>query len=66
MPRLAFGAVNLAQPFLVNRAVDLIDEPNIEFQKSIFGGLIGATALVYVGIAVSSGHVLPTGSHRQP
>lgn len=53
VPRLAFGAVNLAQPFLVNRAIDLIDEPIVEFHQNIVGGLIGATALVYVGIALT-------------
>lgn len=65
MPRLAFGAVNLSQPFLVNRAIDLIDEPNVEFHQSIVGGLIGATALVYVGIAVRSGDLISTSVSSQ-
>lgn len=52
VPRLAFGAVNFAQPFLINRILNSINEPLGESQQDIVGGLIGATILIFVGIAV--------------
>lgn len=53
-PRLCVVGFTYAQPFLIDRAITLISAPGDE-QTSEFGrGLIGATALVYMGIAVRS------------
>ncbi|KAI1387325.1 uncharacterized protein F4822DRAFT_430081 [Hypoxylon trugodes] len=52
VPRLCLTAFTFAQPFLVNATVTFV---GLENPDSTFGkGLIGAWALVYMGIAVSS------------
>ncbi|RDL41711.1 Cyclic peptide transporter [Venustampulla echinocandica] len=52
-PRLAYTAFNFAQPFLVQRVLDFIDEPKHINSSNIAYGLIGAYALVYFGISFS-------------
>jgi hypothetical protein len=51
-PRLSLTAFNFCQPFLLQRAIDLSQQPiNINSTNTGYG-LIGAYFLVYTGIAV--------------
>lgn len=51
IPRLCVTAFTFAQPFLVETTIGFVGDENA---KSYHGrGLIGAWALVYLGIAVS-------------
>ena len=50
VPRVGLMGLSLAQPYLVNAAINYIDDPNLA--KSYGYGLIGAYALTYIGIAV--------------
>lgn len=53
LPRLCLIGFNYAQPFLIGRAISLV-EGTLDEETSNYGhSLIGATALVYLGIAVS-------------
>jgi ATP-binding cassette, subfamily C (CFTR/MRP), member 1 len=52
IPRLALTGFNYSQPFLLNRAIDLSQQPVNKSSKNAGYGLIGAYVLVYVGIAV--------------
>lgn len=52
VPRLAFVGFNLAQPFLLLRVVSHVSQGAID--GNITRGLIGASALVFTGIAVST------------
>ena len=52
-PKLAFVGFSFAQPFVVQRVLDFIDEPESENSANIAYGLIGAYVLVYIGAAVS-------------
>jgi hypothetical protein len=56
IPRLFMTGFTFAQPFLVTSAVRLAASPINEESNNHAYGLIGAYALVYVGIAVSHGH----------
>ena len=52
-PRLCLVGFNYAQPFLIQRAIGLLEE-TVNVAAIDYGrGLIGATALIYLGIAVS-------------
>lgn len=51
-PRACLIALNFSQPFLINRAIKLSNEPISEETTNIGYGLIGAYILVYTGIAV--------------
>ncbi|TIA36906.1 putative multidrug resistance protein [Aureobasidium pullulans] len=53
VPRLALIGFNYSQPFLITRIINQVEDP--EKDKNVAYGLIGATALVYTGIAVSNG-----------
>ncbi|KAL2132691.1 hypothetical protein VTI74DRAFT_3471 [Chaetomium olivicolor] len=54
-PRACFTALSFCQPFLINRAITLSQEPvNNETTQRAYG-LVGAYFFVYVGIAVSMG-----------
>lgn len=57
IPRLCLAGFGFAQPFLINRVVSFVGENDndLDQQKAggIAGGLIGATCLVYLGLAVS-------------
>ena len=55
VPRLLLVGLKYSQPFLLRRLVTYLGGPKSERQNENFGyGLMGATALVYFGIAVSS------------
>lgn len=51
-PRLAYIGFTFAQPFLVQRVLDFIDQPVGPNTNNYAYGLVGAYALVYIGIAV--------------
>ncbi|KAK3690284.1 ABC transporter [Podospora appendiculata] len=51
-PRLCLAGFTFAQPFLINATLTLVDQPAPDRQYG--KGLIGAWALVYLGLAVSS------------
>ncbi|CAK7241645.1 MAG: hypothetical protein STHCBS139747_003111 [Sporothrix thermara] len=52
VPRVGLMGLSLAQPYLVNAAINYIDDPNLA--KSYGYGLIGAYALTYIGIALTT------------
>jgi ATP-binding cassette, subfamily C (CFTR/MRP), member 1 len=56
IPRLLFTGFRFAQPFLINRVVDFVGEPWTDSSSDVIGGLVGATIIVYVGIAVRAFH----------
>jgi ATP-binding cassette, subfamily C (CFTR/MRP), member 1 len=49
----ALTGFSFAQPFLVNRIVDFVGRPWTELSGDTMGGLVGATAIIYIGLAVS-------------
>ena len=51
-PRLCFTGFSFAQPFLIHTLIDAVGSSGREISRGELGGLIGATALVYLGIAV--------------
>ncbi|KAF4779309.1 hypothetical protein HER10_EVM0002693 [Colletotrichum scovillei] len=53
LPRILFAGFIFSQPFLVNQIVNFVGSPRTEESRNIAGGLVGATALIYCGIAVS-------------
>lgn len=55
IPRLALTAFNYCQPFLLNRAIDLSQQPVTPSSRNTGYGLIGAYFLVYVGLAIATG-----------
>ncbi|KAH8701351.1 P-loop containing nucleoside triphosphate hydrolase protein [Phaeosphaeriaceae sp. PMI808] len=55
LPRIALTAFNFCQPFLVERAVLLSQEPVTPQSRNVGYGMIGAYFIVYVGIAISMG-----------
>jgi ATP-binding cassette subfamily C (CFTR/MRP) protein 1 len=52
-PRICFLAFTLAQPFLLTKAVQFAEGPTTSKTMNSGYGLIGAYALVYIGMAVS-------------
>lgn len=52
IPRLCFTGFSFAQPFLINAIVATIGASSQENSHGVIGGLVGATALIYIGIAV--------------
>jgi ATP-binding cassette, subfamily C (CFTR/MRP), member 1 len=54
IPRLALTAFTFCQPFLVNSSVSYVGTEPEERQKYYGEALVGAFALVYLGIAVST------------
>ncbi|CAH0003934.1 unnamed protein product [Clonostachys byssicola] len=54
IPRLLQSAFNFAQPFLIQSVILAVGSPETELSVKIASGLIGATALVYVGMALSA------------
>jgi ATP-binding cassette subfamily C (CFTR/MRP) protein 1 len=52
-PRLCYSAFLFAQPFLIKRATSYLEQnPASDQAENIGYGLIGATACIYIGIAV--------------
>ncbi|KAI0115560.1 P-loop containing nucleoside triphosphate hydrolase protein [Nemania sp. FL0031] len=54
-PKLAYVALSLSQPFLIQEAVSYVQSAESEAKGSIGYGLIGGFALVYTGLAISMG-----------
>jgi ATP-binding cassette, subfamily C (CFTR/MRP), member 1 len=52
IPRLCFIGFSFAQPFLINRVIRFVGEADDDDRMGVMGGLIGATALTYISIAV--------------
>lgn len=52
-PRIALGAFQFCQPFLLNSLLSYLQEPAGEASRNHGYGLIGATILIYTGIATS-------------
>jgi ABC-type multidrug transport system fused ATPase/permease subunit len=52
-PRIAFGAFQFCQPFLIQTLLTYLQQPADESPKNTGYGLLGATLLIYVGIATS-------------
>lgn len=48
------SALKLSQPLLINRAVSLISQPQDPSSRNFGYGLIGATALIYFGLAIAN------------
>jgi len=55
-PTLCNTAFNFCQPFLISSLLSLISQPDDGLSASKGYGLIGATALIYLGRAISSLH----------
>ncbi|KGO71820.1 ABC transporter, integral membrane type 1 [Penicillium italicum] len=53
LPRLAYTGFCFAQPFLVERVLNFMTEPEHVNSANYAYGLIGAYAIVYLGIAIS-------------
>ncbi|KAK4202032.1 putative multidrug resistance-associated protein [Triangularia verruculosa] len=53
-PRLALGAFQFCQPFLIETLLNYLEQPVDNSPKNIGYGLIGAGLLIYVGMAVSA------------
>ncbi|RLM01585.1 hypothetical protein CFD26_108938 [Aspergillus turcosus] len=54
-PRLCLLGFTFAQPFLINQTVTFVSQSVEEGTQNAGYGLIGAFALVYIGLAVSTG-----------
>lgn len=55
LPRSILIGLTICQPILLNRLLDYLTESSEPKEKDIGYGLIGAYALVYFGIAISTG-----------
>lgn len=53
LPRLLFSGFTFAQPFLIESIVDYVGMPVESRSNNVSAGLIGATALVYMGLAIT-------------
>ncbi|KAF3026419.1 hypothetical protein E8E14_010909 [Neopestalotiopsis sp. 37M] len=53
-PRLCMIGFTFAQPFLISATLSLLSEPSDQQSTNAGYGIIGATALVYLGLAVST------------
>ncbi|CCT72090.1 related to multidrug resistance-associated protein [Fusarium fujikuroi IMI 58289] len=51
IPRLLHSGFNFAQPFLIQSVIVLVSKKEMSVQTS--SGLIGATVLIYIGLAIS-------------
>lgn len=54
LPRLANIGFSFSQPYLIQRVLEVAAEPNEPKRKEIGYSLVGAYALVYIGMSVSS------------
>jgi ATP-binding cassette subfamily C (CFTR/MRP) protein 1 len=52
-PRIALIAFQMCQPLLINSVLDYLQQPQEESSQNVGYGLIGATILIYIGIATS-------------
>lgn len=53
-PRLLYSAFTFAQPFLINTVVNYVGQPVEDQNEDFAKALIGATALLYVSLAVAN------------
>lgn len=53
--RLCLTAFKFSQPLLIHKAVSLLEEPESQEKTNIGRTLIGATTLIYIGIALTTG-----------
>ena len=53
-PRLALSGFTFAQPFLITRIVTFATEPDMRSDNQFGNGLLAATALIYVGLAIAN------------
>ncbi len=54
VPRLALIGFSFSQPFLINRVLKWLENPPSAASANYGYGLIGATALIYTGITIST------------
>lgn len=54
MPRLCLSALKLSQPLLIGRVTRLLSEGLNDNNRDQAKGLIGAAALIYVGVAITT------------
>ncbi|KAI0906085.1 P-loop containing nucleoside triphosphate hydrolase protein [Ustulina deusta] len=54
-PKLAYVALSLSQPFLIQEAVSFVQNTEAENNNDVGYGLIGGFALVYTGLAITMG-----------
>ncbi|KAI0803754.1 P-loop containing nucleoside triphosphate hydrolase protein [Xylaria sp. FL0064] len=54
-PKLAYVALSLSQPFLIQEAVSFVQNTQTSNSNNVGYGLIGGFALVYIGLAVTMG-----------
>ncbi|KAF2197592.1 ABC transporter-like protein [Delitschia confertaspora ATCC 74209] len=54
LPRLLLAGFQYSQPVLINRVIDVVEEDRKPAEGNVRLGLIGATALIYLGIAVTN------------
>lgn len=54
IPRLLLSAFTFAQPFLIESVINTVAQPPEEHRGKTISGLIGATVLLYVGMAVAA------------
>ncbi|OBT87528.1 hypothetical protein VE02_03750 [Pseudogymnoascus sp. 03VT05] len=54
VPRLCLIGFNYSQPFLINRVIDFVGKTGNASSANNGYGLIGATVLIYIGIAIST------------
>ncbi|KAK0612146.1 ABC transporter [Immersiella caudata] len=55
LPRLALGGFAFCQPFLINALLSYLQQSPAAANRNVGYGLIGASAIIYTGIAVSTG-----------
>lgn len=58
VPRLLKSVFQFAQPILINRVIKFVSEPQGADSSSVATSLVVATAVVYIGIAVSYPRIL--------
>ena len=54
IPRLVLGAFRMSQPLLIHRITSLLSVLRTDETRKASRGLIGATVLIYVGLAISN------------
>ncbi|KAI0423684.1 P-loop containing nucleoside triphosphate hydrolase protein [Xylaria sp. FL1042] len=54
-PKLAYVALSLSQPFLIQEAVSFVQNTQTNNNNDVGYGLIGGFALVYIGLAITMG-----------
>ncbi|PFH57820.1 hypothetical protein XA68_14537 [Ophiocordyceps unilateralis] len=53
LPRLAYTGFSFSQPYLIQRVLDFTSEPENPNSRNISYGLVGAYAIVYIGLSLS-------------